>query len=313
VAKKVSAKLKVIAKGQQKGQPPNAKKLAKAETKFADGCTKAKSKNDCHVQTSSCAALEATADAAIDVLSGGTTPPTTSSTTPPSTTTSTTVMTTSSTTTTTTSTTIPTDLNGTFASHVTTTGTVSVPLIGVKAANIDIVLRIFNSTSGSTVTSHLEFCRVNTATTDVSLVVNIPTSITALLVNDQTSPVQNLTVGGPVSLPSFNITVGQDAAGNSADTDHDGNPGVSIPTQLQGSNETMFSSLVIGLSFPSATLTDANTISGQLTVTTTGKVFGGTPLNLTGNLSVVTGTPTVAFTSTRLTGNVPCSQVLTMF
>ncbi|HKA30026.1 MAG TPA: hypothetical protein VKH82_11650, partial [Candidatus Binatia bacterium] len=207
----------------------------------------------------------------------------------------------------------PINLNGTFVSHVTTTGTISVPLVNAQPANIDIVLRIFNSTSGGTVTSHLEFCRVNTATTDVSLVVNIPTSITALLVNDQTSPVQNLTVGGPVSLPSFNITVGQDAAGNSADTDHDGNPGVSIPTQLQGSNETMFSSLVIGLSFPSATLTDANTISGQLTVTTTGKVFGGTPLNLTGNLSVVTGTPTVAFTSTRLTGNVPCSQVLTMF
>src|SRR5262249_51588604 len=159
VAKKVSAKLKVIAKGQQKGQLPDAKKLAKAETKFADGCTKAKSKNDCQVQTSSCAALEATADAAIDVLSGGTTPTTTSSTTPPSTTTSTTVMTTSSTTTTTTSTTVmttssttttsttttsttsttmPTDLNGTFASHVTTTGTVSVPLISAKAANIDI-------------------------------------------------------------------------------------------------------------------------------------------------------------------------------
>src|SRR5262249_7817002 len=174
VAKKVSAKLKVIARGQQKGQPPNAKKLAQAETKFADGCTKAKSKNDCQVQTSSCAALEATADAAIDVLSSGTTPTTTSSTTPPSTTSSTPVMTTFSTTTTTTtttSTTMPTDLNGTFASHVTTTGTVSVPLIGGKAANIDIVLRIFNSTSGGTVTSHLEFCRVNTATTDVSLVV----------------------------------------------------------------------------------------------------------------------------------------------
>jgi hypothetical protein len=82
---------------------------------------------------------------------------------------------------------------------------------------------------------------------------------------------------------------------------------------LQGSNETVFSSLVIGLSFPSATLTDANTISGQLTVTTTGKVFAGTPINLTGALSVTPAGTSTAFTSSRLSGNVPCSQVLTMF
>jgi hypothetical protein len=71
--------------------------------------------------------------------------------------------------------------------------------------------------------------------------------------------------------------------------------------------------VVIGLSFSSATLTDLDTISGQLAVTTSGKVFGGSPLNLTGNLSVVTATPTVAFTSTRLAGNVACSQVLASF
>ena len=56
--------------------------------------------------------------------------------------------------------------------------------------------------------SHLEFCRANTATTDNSLVVDIPTCITALLVDDETSAVQSLTVGGPVSLPTFHITVG---------------------------------------------------------------------------------------------------------
>src|SRR5262245_1319720 len=249
VAKKVSAKLKVIAKGQQKGQPPDTGKLAKADSKFTDNCTKAKSKNDCQVQTSTCADLELTADAAIDVLSGETTPTTTSSTTPSPTTTSTTTATststttstttttststttsttTTTTTTSTTSTTIP--LDGTFVSHVTTTGTVSVPLIGAKSANIDIVLRIFNSTSGNTVSSHLEFCRLNTTTTDNSLVVNIPTNITALLVDDESSPVQSLTVGGPVTLPTFHITVGQDGAGNQVDADHDGNPAVSIPT-----------------------------------------------------------------------------------
>jgi len=82
---------------------------------------------------------------------------------------------------------------------VATTGTISFPLIGAHSANIDIILRIFNSTSGSGVTSHLEFCRFNTATTDNKLVVNIPANITALLVDDETSPTQNLTVGGPVT------------------------------------------------------------------------------------------------------------------
>src|SRR5262249_11356014 len=161
--------------------------------------------------------------------------------------------------------------------------------------------------------SHLEFCRLNTTTTDNSLVVNIPTNITALLVDDESSPVQSLTVGGPVTLPTFHITVGQDGAGNQVDADHDGNPAVSIPTLLQGSNETLFSSLVIALGFPSATLTDVNTISGQLTVPTTGTVFGATPLNLTGSLSVTPSGTSTSFTSSRLSGNVSCSQVLTMF
>ena len=68
----------------------------------------------------------------------------------------------------------------------------------------------------------------------------------------------------------------------------------------------------MGLSFSSVTLTDLNDISGQL-VTTSGTVFGGTPLNLTSSLSVTTSTPTVAFTSMRLAGNVGCGPVLTMF
>ena len=48
----------------------------------------------------------------------------------------------------------------------------------------------------------------------------------------------------------------------------------------------------MGLSFSSVTLTDLNDISGQL-VTTSGTVFGGTPLNLTSSLSVTTSTSTV--------------------
>src|SRR5262249_24778491 len=141
------------------------------------------------------------------------------------------------------------DLNGTFVSHVTTTGMITVPLIGARAANIDLVLRLVNTTSGDTVSSHLELCPVNTVTTGNSLVVNIPTSITALLVDTQTIPPQTVTIGGPLTLPAFTVVVGEDAGGNPVDSDGDGNPGVSIPTVLLGSTETAFSSLDIELSF----------------------------------------------------------------
>jgi len=86
VGKKVSCKLRVHAAAQETGSAVNPAKLTKCEGNFTAACAKAQSKGDCQAQTSSCAALEATADAAIDVLGGATT---TTSTTTTSTTTST--------------------------------------------------------------------------------------------------------------------------------------------------------------------------------------------------------------------------------
>ena len=81
VGKKVGCKLRVHAAAQEAGGAVNPAKLTKCEGNFTAACGKAQSKGDCQAQTSSCAALEATADAAIDVLSGGTTSTTTSTTT----------------------------------------------------------------------------------------------------------------------------------------------------------------------------------------------------------------------------------------
>ena len=86
VAKKVGCKLRVHAAAQETGGAVNPAKVTKCEGNFTAACAKAQSKGDCQAQTSSCAALEATADAAIDVLGGATT---TTSTTTTSTTTST--------------------------------------------------------------------------------------------------------------------------------------------------------------------------------------------------------------------------------
>jgi hypothetical protein len=87
VARKVSCKLRLYAAAQKTGRAADAAKLTKCEEKFAASCAKAQSKNDCQAQTSSCAAIEAKADAAVDDLRGG--PPPSPTTTPTATATAT--------------------------------------------------------------------------------------------------------------------------------------------------------------------------------------------------------------------------------
>jgi hypothetical protein len=213
----------------------------------------------------------------------------------------------------------PVNILGTWASHVATTGTITVPAVNNAPANIDIVLRIVISLSGANVTNHLEFCRLNTQTQDnpPSLIVNFPTNVLALMTNDQTIPASPVFVGGPVPIPAFDILVGCSGAcasiADQVDSDADGHPGVSLPATLAGTNLIAYSGLHITTSFPTATLTDPNTINGTSAIGTSGTVFGGAPLNLTGPIAVTPTNPTTAFTATHLAGDVPCSQVLTMF
>jgi hypothetical protein len=58
---------------------------------------------------------------------------------------------------------------------------------------------------------------------------------------------------------------------------------------------------------------DANTISGQSAFATTGAVFNTVPHGLMGPIMVTPRSPTIPFTSTRLPGDVPCSEAVTMF
>ena len=85
LAKKVSCKLKLFAAAQKRAAAVDSAKLARCEAKFAASCAKAQSRGDCQAQASSCAALEARADAAVDDLRG--TPNTTTTSTTTSTTT----------------------------------------------------------------------------------------------------------------------------------------------------------------------------------------------------------------------------------
>ena len=66
--KKVKCKMYVIAKGQAKGTPPDAVKLAKCEDKFEKACLKAQAKGDCQAQTQPCLAIELEADACVAIL-----------------------------------------------------------------------------------------------------------------------------------------------------------------------------------------------------------------------------------------------------
>ena len=68
--KKVDCKAKVNSTAQKKGTTPDSTKLGKCETKFTKSCTKAQAAGDCGVQTQSCAAIEAEADACVATLSG---------------------------------------------------------------------------------------------------------------------------------------------------------------------------------------------------------------------------------------------------
>jgi hypothetical protein len=205
------------------------------------------------------------------------------------------------------------DLSGTWASHVTTTGTITVPLVNNQPATIDLILRIVIAQDGADLTNHLEFCQLNTQTSAGSLVVNFPPAVLTLLTDDQSEPAPDVDVGDPVPVPDFSIVVGQDAGGNPVDDDADGNDGVTIPTRLLGSNIMSFSGLDIALSFPSVTLSDADTLSGDSAFATSGTVFDTEPLGLSGPIAVTPDNPTTPFTAARLAGDVPCSDVLGLF
>src|SRR5262245_21267894 len=89
VAKKVSCKLKVFAAAQKTGTAVSGTRLTTCEAKFTQQCAREQSMGDCSAQARTCLAIEADADACVDILAGGsstttsTTTTTTTSTTPP--------------------------------------------------------------------------------------------------------------------------------------------------------------------------------------------------------------------------------------
>ncbi|HVU00206.1 MAG TPA: hypothetical protein VHE30_00590, partial [Polyangiaceae bacterium] len=208
------------------------------------------------------------------------------------------------------------DLSGTWISRIQTSANETVPVVGSTAANLDIVLRLLVTRSAGQLNGQLDICRLNTVTTPnaSSLVVTFTPAVLATLTASASEPDFVATVGSPVPLPPITILSGRDAGGASVDSDADGNPGVTIPSNIGG---VLSLNAYVGLTISSSltsTLTDPTTLNGTADISTTGQVFGSdNPVLTSGTISVTPTSPSVAFTATKLPGDVPCADVLTRF
>jgi hypothetical protein len=197
---------------------------------------------------------------------------------------------------------------------VQTSGTLSAPVVGSTAANIDIVLRLAISNSGGTQTGKIEICQLATTTTPnaQSLVVTFTPAVLATLNATATQPTPTVNVGGPVPVPPFTILSGINASNAQVDADGDGNPGVTIPANIGGLIQVdAYTGLTIDIGL-TATLQNASTITGTTAFATDGLVFGSSnpALLSSGTISVTPSSNAVPFSASKLAGDVPCSQVL---
>src|SRR5262249_20912747 len=162
------------------------------------------------------------------------------------------------------------------------------------------------SQTASTFSGTLQICRLNTVTTPnaSSLVVTFTPQVLATLVTTATEPAFSAMVGQAVPLPTVTIRTGIDAAGNSVDSDMDGNPGVTIPSNVGGILQV---DAYTGLTITNGimgTLTDASTITGTASFSSTGVVFGSNnPVLTSGNIDVTPSSNAIPFTATKLAGD----------
>ena len=209
------------------------------------------------------------------------------------------------------------DLTGTWVSHVNAPGTLTAPVVGTTNANIDIVLRLsVSGAPGGALSGTLQICRLNPVTTPnaSSLVVQFTPAVLATLQTSISEPAFTAMVGQPVPLPDSTILTGVNAGGTQVDSDMDGNPGVTIPSNVGGILMlNAYTGLTIKTSLK-ATLTNASTITGTASFSSTGTVFGSdNPILTSGNINVTPSSSAIPFTAAKLAGDVPCSSVVSMF
>jgi len=209
------------------------------------------------------------------------------------------------------------DLTGTWISEVKTSGQLAVPLVGMTAANIDLIIALQLSKAAGKLNGVFSICKLTTVTTPnaSSLTVQFTPKVISTLTTTMSENDFTAMVGQPVPVPALEILSGETAGGVSVDADADNHPGVTIPSNIGGILPiNAYVGLDIKVAMKATTLTNANTITGTTSFTTDGKVFGSNNALLTmGTISVTPSSSSIAFTATKLAGAVACSDVLTHF
>ncbi len=232
------------------------------------------------------------------------------------------------------------DMTGTWITRVTTTGTITAPSpVGtLTGATIDVVQRMYISTVGNNNVAKFEICSLSTvANGSLPFYSDYSPAVLASMSGTGSAPYQCLHVGDTATLPSFTINTGWGgsvtpagctcpAAGSvyppspplpteccgAVDSDGDGVYGITLPTHLFNGalNLWAYAGLTMNITLKNMVVTDPNTNTGTTAFPTTGWIFGSTA-GATGTLNVQPASDNVPVTAIKLTGDVPCSTVLT--
>jgi hypothetical protein len=218
----------------------------------------------------------------------------------------------------------PADITGTWAAKLVTSGKIEIPALPAVDANVEAVIRLNISVSGGNYVHKLEICKLSTPTTPNpnTLVVTYGPAMLATMVATASIPTYTAAVGGPVTIPQLVIQTGSSKVCNGScvaadfvDSDKDNQPGVTLPANLLGlGNVDAYGALTTTINLSSATLVDANTITGNAAFATDGQVLRtNPPLVPGGSIKVTPATPSTAITAQRLAANATCSDVLALF
>jgi hypothetical protein len=207
-------------------------------------------------------------------------------------------------------------VTGTWISQIQTTGAIQAPVVGSVDADIELVTRIVVTGSADALNERLEICRLQTTSTPnaSALAVTYPPAAVAALNDARAQPSFVASVGSPFPVPTFTILAGLDASGQAVDADQDGNPGVTLPSNIGG---VLAIDAYVGLKMDvsiTATLNAPDTLNGTTSFAVSGTVFGSNnPVLSSGSINVVPASTEVPLTARRLDGDVPCSSVVSMF
>jgi predicted secreted protein len=215
------------------------------------------------------------------------------------------------------------DITGTWATKVAAPGTLGIAL-GDFPVNVQTTLRLNITKSGSDYVHKIEICKLATPSTPdpATLAIQYRPALLQTMVGTRTAPAFTPSIGGPVTIPQWifhtganDLCYGGCAAGDFVDSDRDSKPGITLPASLYANAVSVeaYAALTVAIELTGATLTDAETITGNGEFYALGQFHStnnpGYPAN--GTIDLHTATPSVPVTIKKIgAGDVACSTVL---